>query len=109
MKSGIGKDDDFAAHAVHYLPESEEQVCLAVTKIESGVWKAHLRGRGISIAERFDSAERACEAVAGWFERSFISHACNPRCRLESLPAKDGCRSASPSSAPGNEATTGGA
>ena len=87
MELGIGGDDNYAAQAVHYLPESEEQVCLAVTKLDSGAWKAHLRGRGISIAEHFDSAERAREAVLGWFQRSFLTHSCNPHCRLQSLPA----------------------
>ena len=104
MKLGTDRDEDLAAQAVHYLPESEEQVCLAVTKLESGAWKAHLRGRGISIAEHFDSSERAREAVLGWFQRSFGSHACNPRCRLQSLPATNGRGSASCWSAWGEEA-----
>ena len=105
MKPAIGRDEDFSAQAVHYLPESEEQVCLAVTRLESGAWKAHLRGRGISIAEHFDSAERAREEVLGWFQRSFIFHACNPRCRLQSLPATNGRGSTSHLSAWGEEAT----
>ncbi len=85
MTNNFGSED-FRAHAVHYLPESEEEICLAVTEAENGRWRAHLRGRGFSIAEHYDNGAQARYAVLEWFQRSFNRHACNPRCRLQSLP-----------------------